>query len=76
MDFISTLPFPINYGSIEALIGLDGNLLDALVLDPRLFLGITISISAWGTGRSGCNRYEGWRGAEDALARATPPNLR
>ena len=49
MDFISTLPFPFNYGSIQAFIGLDGNLLDALVLDLRLFLGITISISAWGS---------------------------
>ena len=36
LDFISPFPCPFNYGSIPAFIGLDGDLLDAVVLGPRL----------------------------------------
>ena len=48
LDFISPLPCPFNYGSIPAFIGLEGDLLDAVVLGPRLPLGSKISVSAWG----------------------------
>ncbi len=48
LDFISPVPCPFNYGSIPTLIGLDGDYLDAVVLGPRLPLGSTISVYAWG----------------------------
>jgi len=49
LDFISPLPCPFNYGSIPAYIGSDGDFLDAVVLGPRLPLGASISVYAWGT---------------------------
>jgi inorganic pyrophosphatase len=48
VDFISPLPCPFNYGSVPAYIGLEGDLLDALVLGPRLPLGARIRSKAWG----------------------------
>jgi inorganic pyrophosphatase len=48
IDFISPLPCPFNYGSVPAYIGLEGDLLDALVLGPRLPLGAHIRVTAWG----------------------------
>jgi inorganic pyrophosphatase len=48
LDFISPLPCPFNYGSIPAYIGLDGDLLDAVVLGPRLPLGATVKVHTWG----------------------------
>lgn len=48
LDFISPLPCPFNYGSIPAFIGLDGDLLDAVVLGPRLPRGTTVKVHAWG----------------------------
>jgi inorganic pyrophosphatase len=48
LDFISPLPCPFNYGSIPAFVGLDGDLLDAVVLGPRLPLGAKVSVYAWG----------------------------
>lgn len=48
LDFISPLPCPFNYGSIPAFIGLDNDLLDAVVLGPRLPLGATVKVYAWG----------------------------
>lgn len=48
LDFISPLPCPFNYGSIPAYIGLDGDLLDAVVLGPRLQLGSNTSVYVWG----------------------------
>ena len=36
LDFLSPVPCPFNYGSVESLIGLEGDLLDAVVLGPRL----------------------------------------
>ncbi|MCK5666638.1 MAG: inorganic diphosphatase [Thiotrichaceae bacterium] len=48
LDFISPLPCPFNYGSIPLLIGLEGDLLDAVVLGPRLPLGTKVKIYAWG----------------------------
>ena len=48
VDFISPLPCPYNYGSVPNLVGLEGDLLDALVLGPRLALGTRIRMKAWG----------------------------
>lgn len=48
LDFISPLPCPFNYGSIPAFIGLDGDLLDAVVLGPSLPPGTRIKVPAWG----------------------------
>jgi inorganic pyrophosphatase len=48
VDFISPLPCPFNYGSVPAYIGLEGDLLDALVLGPRLPLGARVRVKVWG----------------------------
>src|SRR5258706_1767778 len=48
VDFISPLPYPFNYGSVPAYIGLEGDLLDAVVLGPRLPLGARTRVKAWG----------------------------
>ena len=48
VDFISPLPCPYNYGSVPSHIGLEGDLLDALVLGPRLRLGTRVRVKAWG----------------------------
>jgi inorganic pyrophosphatase len=48
IDFVSPLPCPFNYGSVPAYVGLEGDLLDAVVLGPRLPLGASIRIRAWG----------------------------
>src|SRR6478735_4761788 len=48
IDFISPLPCPFNYGSVPAYLGLEGDLLDALVLGPRLRVGTRVQVPAWG----------------------------
>src|SRR5258707_2923759 len=48
VDFISPLPCPFNYGSVPKFLGLEGDLLDALVLGPRLPLGTRIRVKTWG----------------------------
>ena len=48
VDFISPLPCPFNYGSVPAYIGLEGDLLDALVLGPRQPFGSRVRVFAWG----------------------------
>src|SRR5438093_9160283 len=48
IDFISPLPCPFNYGSIPAYVGLEGDLLDAVVLGPRLLLATWVRVKAWG----------------------------
>jgi inorganic pyrophosphatase len=48
ISFVSPLPCPFNYGSVPSHVGLEGDLLDALVLGPRLALGTRIRIRAWG----------------------------
>src|SRR4051812_2077939 len=48
IDFISPFPCPYNYGSVPKFLGLEGDLLDALVLGPRLALGARLRIKAWG----------------------------
>ena len=48
IDFISPLPCPFNYGSVPNLLGLEGDLLDALILGPRLSIGTRIAVKVWG----------------------------
>jgi inorganic pyrophosphatase len=48
VDFISPFPCPFNYGSIQDYIGGDGDLLDAVVLGPRLPRGKMVSVFAYG----------------------------
>lgn len=48
VDFVSPLPCPFNYGAVPTLIGLEGDLLDALVLGPRLRYGTRLRVRAWG----------------------------
>lgn len=47
VDFVSPLPCPFNYGSVPVLLGLEGDLLDAVVLGPRLAAGTRIRVRAW-----------------------------
>ena len=48
IDFVSPLPCPFNYGSVPKYLGLEGDLLDALVLGPRLAFGTRLTVKAWG----------------------------
>lgn len=48
VDFVSPLPCPYNYGSVPDYVGLEGDLLDALVLGPRLKAGALVRVRAWG----------------------------
>lgn len=48
VDFVSPLPCPFNYGSVPTRLGLEGDLLDAVVLGPRLPLGTRLRVRAWG----------------------------
>jgi inorganic pyrophosphatase len=48
LDFVSPFPCPFNYGSVDAFIGLEGDLLDAVVLGPRLSRGSRVTVHAFG----------------------------
>ena len=48
IDFVSPLPCPFNYGSVPDYLGLEGDLLDAVVLGPRLAFGTRLRVRAWG----------------------------
>jgi hypothetical protein len=48
VDFVSPLPCPFNYGSVPKYLGLEGDLLDAVVLGPRLPLGARVRVEARG----------------------------
>ena len=48
VHFVSPLPCPFNYGAVPALLGLEGDLLDAVVLGPRLPFGTRLRVPAWG----------------------------
>jgi inorganic pyrophosphatase len=48
VDFVSPLPCPFNYGAVPQYLGMEGDLLDALVLGPRLKFGTRLHIRAWG----------------------------
>ena len=47
IDFVSPLPCPFNYGCVPDFIGLEGDLLDALILGPRLPLGTQVTVNAY-----------------------------
>lgn len=47
VDFVSPLPCPYNYGAVPALLGLEGDRLDALVLGSRLSRGSRLRVRAW-----------------------------
>ena len=48
VDFVSPLPCPFNYGSVPTHVGLEGDLLDAVVLGPRLPPGSRVTVHAYG----------------------------
>jgi inorganic pyrophosphatase len=48
LDFVSPFPCPFNYGSVPAYVGLEGDLLDAVVIDRRLPPGTRTTVRAWG----------------------------
>ncbi len=48
LDFISPLPCPFNYGAVPGYIGGEGDLLDAVVLGPRLAAGTRVTVAAYG----------------------------
>ena len=48
VDFVSPLPCPFNYGSVPQYLGLENDLLDAVVLGPRLPAGTRVRVRAWG----------------------------
>lgn len=48
LDFISPVPCPYNYGSVPSYLGLEGDLLDALVLGRRLRAGTRVEVFAYG----------------------------
>ena len=48
VDFVSPLPCPFNYGAVPTMVGLEGDLLDAVVLGPTLTLGARVRLPAWG----------------------------
>jgi inorganic pyrophosphatase len=48
LDFVSPLPCPYNYGSVPGYLGLEGDLLDAVVLGPRLRAGSRVVVYAYG----------------------------
>ena len=48
VDFFSPFPCPFNYGSVPAYLGMEGDLLDALVLGPRLSSGVRRRVKTWG----------------------------
>lgn len=48
IDFVSPLPCPFNYGAVPDYLGLEGDLLDALVLGPHLPFGARVRVKAWG----------------------------
>lgn len=48
VDFVSPLPCPYNYGAIPEYLGLDGDLLDAVVLGRRLSRGTKLKLAVHG----------------------------
>lgn len=48
VDFVSPFPCPFNYGSVPMYLGLEGDLLDAVVLGPRLARGTRVRVRAFG----------------------------
>ena len=72
IDFVSPLPCPFNYGAVPGLLGLEGDLLDALVLRFFAFYARCKALLNAMRRRPGRNACEGWIDTERALARARP----
>ena len=47
IDFVSPLPCPFNYGAVPTHLGLEGDLLDAVVLGLRLPRGARLRLPVW-----------------------------
>jgi len=45
---MSPLPCPFNYGAVPTLLGLEGDLLDAVVLGKRIAYGTGLRVIAYG----------------------------
>jgi len=45
VEFVSPLPCPFNYGAVPGLLGGEGDLLDAVVLGPRLPRGARVRVA-------------------------------
>ncbi len=70
IDFISPLPCPFNYGSVPAYVGLEGDLLDAVVLGPSLAAGSAVRVYAYGAvGMTDRGMYD-----DKLICARTPPN--
>lgn len=48
VDFISPFPCPFNYGAVPTMLGLEGDLLDAVVLGSRLPRAAHVRVKVWG----------------------------
>jgi inorganic pyrophosphatase len=48
VDFVSPIPCPFNYGSVPRYLGLEGDLLDAVVIGRRLARGTRLKVRALG----------------------------
>ena len=48
VDFVSPFPCPFNYGAVPDYIGLEGDLLDAVLLGPRMPRGARVRVKARG----------------------------
>jgi len=51
IEFLSPLPCPFNYGSVEGTRAADGEPVDALVLGPRLPRGTSVEVRVLGRAR-------------------------
>jgi hypothetical protein len=70
LDFISPLPRPFNHGSVPSHLGHEGDLLEAVVLGPRLPLGARIRVEERIQGMreysgavQSCGRWWSWHGS-------------
>ena len=55
IEFVSPLPCPFNYGAVPGWLGGEGDLLDAVVLGPRLPRGTRVRV----TPRAAISMYDG-----------------
>lgn len=68
IDFVSPLPCPYNYGAVPDRVGLDGDLLDVIVVGPRLPRGTSVRVDVYGAiGMSERGHYD------DKLIGSTEP---
>ena len=72
LDFISPFPCPFNYGSVHDYIGGEGDLLDAVVLGPRLAAGTRVNVDAQGS----VGLFERFMYDDKLICSATPITLK